>query len=165
MWRQEQLEIVCTKILNLLPANLWRNPWLHQEWPSKGLNFAATTKTGQKKTGRKWCLLTNPPSYSLLPTNPSFADHMDLHQRTHGTSNQPLSIPHRSWCGGAFPAKAEVVFIFSQKDKQWMPHGILASEMIIYMYWILWAFMDAQLSKKTRHHATKPNQSWIGFTP
>ena len=25
--------------------------------------------------------------------------------------------------------------------------------------------MDAQLSKKTRHHATKPNQSWIGFTP
>ena len=127
VWRQEQLEIVCTKILNFLPANLWRNPWLHQEWPSKGLNFAATTKTGQNKTGRKWCLLTNPPSYSLLPTNPSFADHMDLHQRTHVTSNQPLSTPHRSWCGGAFPAKAEVVFIFSQKDKQWMPHGILAS--------------------------------------
>ena len=127
VWRQEQLEIVCTKILNFLPANLWRNPWLHQEWPSKGLNFAATTKTGQKKIGRKWCLLTNPPSYSLLPTNPSFADHMDLHQRTYGTSNQPFKHPHRSWCGGAFPAKAEVVFIFSQKDKQWMPHGILAS--------------------------------------
>ena len=59
--------------------------------------------------------------------NYSFADHMDLHQRTHGTSNQPLSTRHRSWCGGAFPAKAEVVFISRQKDKQWMPHGILAS--------------------------------------
>ena len=26
--------------------------------------------------------------------------------------------PHRLWCGGAFPAKAEVVFISYQKDKQ-----------------------------------------------
>ena len=26
--------------------------------------------------------------------------------------------PHRPWCGGAFRAKAEVVFISSQKDKQ-----------------------------------------------
>ena len=26
--------------------------------------------------------------------------------------------PHRPWCGGAFPAKAEVVFISCQKDKQ-----------------------------------------------
>ena len=26
--------------------------------------------------------------------------------------------PHRPWCGGAFPAKAKVVFILCQKDKQ-----------------------------------------------
>ena len=49
MWRQEQLEIVCTKILNFLPANLWRNPWLHQEWPSKGLNFAALQRLDKRR--------------------------------------------------------------------------------------------------------------------
>ena len=40
---------------------------------------------------------------------------------------QPLSTPHWSWCGGAFPAKAEVVFISCRKDKQRTPHGILVS--------------------------------------
>ena len=49
VWRQEQLEIVCTKILNFLPANLWRNPWLHQEWPSKGLNFCCHYKGLDKR--------------------------------------------------------------------------------------------------------------------
>ena len=30
-----------------------KKPLITQEWPSKGLNFAATKKTGQKKSGRK----------------------------------------------------------------------------------------------------------------
>ena len=63
-----------------------------------------------------------------------FASYKPFVRRPHGSSPadsrylQPtVKHPHRSWCGGAFPAKAEVVFISCQKDKQWMPHGILAS--------------------------------------
>ena len=122
VWRQEQLEIVCTKILNFLPANLWRNPWLHQEWPSKGLNLLPLQRLDKRRLAESDVFWRIHHLTVCFLKNPSFADHMDLHQRTHGTSNQPLSTPHRSWCGGAFPAKAEVVFISCQKDKQWMPH-------------------------------------------
>ena len=34
-WQQGRLETVCSDILNFLSASLWRNPWLHQEWPAK----------------------------------------------------------------------------------------------------------------------------------
>ena len=51
-----------------------------------------------------------------------FASYKPFVCRPHGSSPadsrylQPtLSTPHRSWCGGAFPAKAEVVFISCQR--------------------------------------------------
>ena len=54
-----------------------------------------------------------------------FASYKPFVRRPHGSSPadsrylQPtIKHPHRSWCGGAFPAKAEVVFISCQKDKQ-----------------------------------------------
>ena len=118
VWTTRTIRNRMHKYFKLPACKPLKKPLITPRMAQQRLEVCCTTKTGQKKTGRKWCLLTNPPSYSLLPTNPSFADHMDLYQRTHGTSNQPLSIPHRSWCGGAFPAEAEVVLIFSQKDKQ-----------------------------------------------
>ena len=53
-----------------------------------------------------------------------FASYKPFVRRPHGSSPadsrylQPIvKHPHRSWCGGAFPAKAEVVFIFSPKGQ------------------------------------------------
>ena len=63
-----------------------------------------------------------------------FASYKPFVRRPHGSLPadsrylQPtVKHPPSVMVWGAFPAKAEVVFIFSQKDKQWMPHGILAS--------------------------------------
>ena len=85
--RQELSSVTTRRIRNRLYKDFklpvrkpLKKPLITQEWHSKSLNFAYSRKTGPVKTGRKSCFQMNPLTYSLLPTNPSIADLLDLHQ-------------------------------------------------------------------------------------
>ena len=82
------------------PQTSEETPDYTKNGPAKAWILLPLQTTGQKKTGRKWCLLTNPPSYSLLPTNPSFADHMDLHQRDSRYLQPTVKHPPSVMCVG-----------------------------------------------------------------
>ena len=95
-----------------------KKPLITPRMAQQRLEFCCHYKDWTKEDWQKVMSSDESTFLQFASYKPFVPDHMDLHQRTHGTSNQPLSTPHRSWCWGAFPAKAEVVFIFSQKDKQ-----------------------------------------------
>ena len=107
-----------------LPARkpLKKTPDYTKNGPSKGLNFLPLQRLDKRRLAESGRLLTNPPSYSLLPANPSFADHMDLHQRTHGTSNQTVKHPPSVMVWGCFSSQGRGgLYFLAKKNKQRMP--------------------------------------------